>query len=79
MVQIVPQREGETPSTKPLVAFLGPPSSFTHQVRVLITYCRLIPPPPDIPTHSLTHSHPHGRAVLLNKYIQTFTCTYINK
>ncbi|POS79833.1 prephenate dehydratase [Diaporthe helianthi] len=25
------QKEGETPSTKPLVAFLGPPSSFTHQ------------------------------------------------
>ncbi|KAH8781356.1 Prephenate dehydratase-domain-containing protein [Diaporthe sp. PMI_573] len=31
MVQITHQREGETSSTKPLVAFLGPPSSFTHQ------------------------------------------------
>ncbi|KAG8161670.1 hypothetical protein KVR01_008657 [Diaporthe batatas] len=31
MIQIKQQSEGETPSTKPLVAFLGPPSSFTHQ------------------------------------------------
>lgn len=31
MVQITQQRKDETSSTKPLVAFLGPPSSFTHQ------------------------------------------------
>lgn len=33
MVQTKDQKDGEASPKRPLVAFLGPPSSFTHQVR----------------------------------------------
>lgn len=35
MVQTKDQNEGATTPKRLLVAFLGPPSSFTHQVRAL--------------------------------------------
>lgn len=53
MVQTTQQGERETSSSKPLVAFLGPPSSFTHQVRVLAWILLFVQP------HSPAHSHPH--------------------
>lgn len=41
MVQTKDQKDGGTSPKRPLVAFLGPPSSFTHQVRVLACWYSL--------------------------------------